>query len=63
MQVPQTQRDPTSITCNPKPEVALVLFTAPSNQPSELNPPENLQEVPPDLQDIQPFLSQVWNFS
>ena len=27
-----------------------------------MNLPGNLEEVPPDLQDIQPFPSQVWNF-
>ena len=31
-------------------------------QPSELSLPVNLQEVPPDLQDIQPISSQIWNF-
>ena len=31
-------------------------------QPPELNLPGNLQEVPTDIQEIQPFPSQVWNF-
>ena len=31
-------------------------------QPVELNLPENLQELPTDLQYIQPFSSQIWNF-
>ena len=59
VKVPETKREPPRITCNPKPEV--IIFSSPpqQDQPSELNLPGNLQEVPQDLQDIQTFSSQM----